>query len=56
MRFWRSQAYQDVSSPSSSSCPSFTHHIVALQFFEFLDKKQGFFLERWGDAPVHSIG
>ena len=24
-------------------------------FFEFLDKKGGFFLERWGDAPVHSI-
>lgn len=25
-------------------------------FFDFLDKKGGFFYERWGDAPVHSIG
>jgi len=24
-------------------------------FFKFLDKKGGFFYERWGDAPVHSI-
>jgi len=24
-------------------------------YFEFLDKKGGFFYERWGDAPVHSI-
>ncbi|OCH94995.1 glycosyltransferase family 15 protein [Obba rivulosa] len=27
-----------------------------MQFFEFLDKKGGFYYERWGDAPVHSIG
>ncbi|KXN72197.1 glycosyltransferase family 15 protein [Conidiobolus coronatus NRRL 28638] len=26
-----------------------------LDFFEYLDKKGGFFYERWGDAPVHSI-
>ncbi|CAG8446637.1 11155_t:CDS:2 [Ambispora gerdemannii] len=26
-----------------------------LKFFEFLDQKGGFFYERWGDAPVHSI-
>lgn len=25
-------------------------------FFDFLDSKGGFFYERWGDAPVHSIG
>lgn len=25
-------------------------------YFEFLDKAGGFFYERWGDAPVHSIG
>ncbi|KAJ6502537.1 glycosyltransferase family 15 protein [Mycena sanguinolenta] len=25
------------------------------QFFEFLDAKGGFYYERWGDAPVHSI-
>lgn len=25
-------------------------------FFEHLDQKGGFFYERWGDAPVHSIG
>lgn len=25
-------------------------------FFEHLDKAGGFFYERWGDAPVHSIG
>ncbi|KXJ95196.1 family 15 glycosyltransferase [Microdochium bolleyi] len=27
-----------------------------LDFFESLDKDGGFFYERWGDAPVHSIG
>ncbi|KAJ3181953.1 alpha 1,2-mannosyltransferase 2.4.1 [Gaertneriomyces sp. JEL0708] len=26
-----------------------------LDFFEFLDREGGFFYERWGDAPVHSI-
>ncbi|CAG8659340.1 15678_t:CDS:2 [Funneliformis caledonium] len=26
-----------------------------MKFFDFLDKKGGFFYERWGDAPVHSI-
>ncbi|KAL0574162.1 hypothetical protein V5O48_007790 [Marasmius crinis-equi] len=26
------------------------------QFFDFLDKKGGFYYERWGDAPVHSMG
>lgn len=25
------------------------------KFFEYLDKAGGFFYERWGDAPVHSI-
>lgn len=25
------------------------------KFFAFLDEKGGFFYERWGDAPVHSI-
>ncbi|CAG8578463.1 2464_t:CDS:2 [Cetraspora pellucida] len=25
------------------------------QYFNYLDKKGGFFYERWGDAPVHSI-
>jgi len=25
-------------------------------FFDFLDEKGGFYYERWGDAPVHSIG
>ncbi|KAJ7727110.1 nucleotide-diphospho-sugar transferase, partial [Mycena metata] len=24
-------------------------------FFAFLDSKGGFYYERWGDAPVHSI-
>ncbi|GAB7362664.1 hypothetical protein MBLNU230_g2973t1 [Neophaeotheca triangularis] len=27
-----------------------------LDFFEQLDQDGGFFYERWGDAPVHSIG
>ena len=53
MDFWRSEPY--------------------MKFFEFLDKKGGFyyevcghqshgaimdltFIQRWGDAPVHSIG
>lgn len=26
-----------------------------LSFFDYLDKAGGFFYERWGDAPVHSI-
>ncbi|GAO52310.1 hypothetical protein G7K_6389-t1 [Saitoella complicata NRRL Y-17804] len=26
------------------------------KYFEYLDKSGGFFYERWGDAPVHSIG
>ncbi|RGB37147.1 Glycosyltransferase Family 15 protein [Rhizophagus diaphanus] len=26
-----------------------------MKFFDFLDRKGGFFYERWGDAPVHSI-
>ncbi|KAK7207796.1 alpha-1,2 mannosyltransferase KTR1 [Myxozyma melibiosi] len=26
------------------------------EFFDFLDQEGGFFYERWGDAPVHSIG
>jgi len=26
------------------------------KYFEFLDAKGGFYYERWGDAPVHSIG
>lgn len=26
-----------------------------MSYFEFLDKEGGFFYERWGDAPVHSI-
>ncbi|KAJ3998143.1 glycosyltransferase family 15 protein [Lentinula boryana] len=25
------------------------------KFFEFLDSKGGFYYERWGDAPIHSI-
>lgn len=27
-----------------------------MDFFNFLDQKGGFYYERWGDAPVHSIG
>ncbi|KAI8362801.1 hypothetical protein BD560DRAFT_484020 [Blakeslea trispora] len=27
-----------------------------LKYFDFLDKQGGFFYERWGDAPVHSLG
>ncbi|THH05742.1 hypothetical protein EW146_g9819 [Bondarzewia mesenterica] len=26
-----------------------------MKFFDFLDSKGGFYYERWGDAPVHSI-
>ena len=26
-----------------------------MDYFEFLDREGGFFYERWGDAPVHSI-
>lgn len=28
---------------------------IYTQFFNFLDSSGGFFYERWGDAPVHSI-
>ncbi|CAN6605034.1 probable mannosyltransferase Ktr2p [Trichomonascus vanleenenianus] len=27
-----------------------------MEFFEHLDKSRGFFYERWGDAPVHTMG
>ncbi|KAJ7235488.1 glycosyltransferase family 15 protein [Mycena rebaudengoi] len=27
-----------------------------MKFFEYLDSKGGFYYERWGDGPVHSIG
>lgn len=27
-----------------------------LKYFDFLDKSGGFYYERWGDAPVHTIG
>jgi len=27
-----------------------------MKYFEFLDQAGGFYYERWGDAPVHSIG
>ncbi|KAJ1827934.1 hypothetical protein LPJ73_008671, partial [Coemansia sp. RSA 2703] len=27
-----------------------------LSYFEYLDRAGGFFYERWGDAPVHSLG
>ncbi len=27
-----------------------------MKFFEHLEKEGGFYYERWGDAPVHSIG
>ncbi|KAK9463972.1 glycolipid 2-alpha-mannosyltransferase-domain-containing protein [Lipomyces oligophaga] len=26
------------------------------QYFDYLDQAGGFFYERWGDAPIHSIG
>ena len=28
---------------------------VYSRYFEHLDRSGGFFYERWGDAPVHSI-
>jgi alpha 1,2-mannosyltransferase len=27
-----------------------------MKFFEHLEQAGGFYYERWGDAPVHSIG
>ncbi|PVF94299.1 putative mannosyltransferase [Serendipita vermifera] len=27
-----------------------------MKYFDFLESKGGFYYERWGDAPVHSIG
>lgn len=27
-----------------------------MKYFEYLDKAGGFYYERWGDAPVHSLG
>jgi alpha 1,2-mannosyltransferase len=26
-----------------------------MAYFEYLDSKGGFYYERWGDAPVHSL-
>ena len=26
------------------------------EYFRYLDQTGGFFYERWGDAPVHSLG
>ena len=26
------------------------------EYFKYLDRTGGFFYERWGDAPVHSLG
>lgn len=34
---------------------SFYRSSAYTKFFEFLDREGGFFYERWGDAPVHSI-
>ncbi|ODV61490.1 glycosyltransferase family 15 protein [Ascoidea rubescens DSM 1968] len=34
---------------------SFWRSDAYLKYFEHLDKAGGFFYERWGDAPVHSI-
>ncbi|KAG0271372.1 alpha 1,2-mannosyltransferase 2.4.1 [Linnemannia exigua] len=34
---------------------SFFRSKAYLDFFQFLDDTGGFFYERWGDAPVHSI-
>ncbi|THH01251.1 hypothetical protein EW026_g1423 [Hermanssonia centrifuga] len=34
----------------------FWRDVPYTKFFEFLDSKGGFYYERWGDAPVHSIG
>lgn len=28
---------------------------VYQEYFDYLDRKGGFYYERWGDAPVHSI-
>ncbi|KAJ2676023.1 hypothetical protein GGI25_003757 [Coemansia spiralis] len=27
-----------------------------MSYFDYLDRAGGFFYERWGDAPVHSLG
>ena len=29
---------------------------IYLKYFEFLDQNNGFWEERWGDAPIHSLG
>lgn len=34
---------------------SFWRSSIYEEYFEYLDKSNGFFYERWGDAPVHSI-
>jgi len=34
---------------------SFFRSLRYSMFFEYLDRSGGFFYERWGDAPVHSI-
>ncbi|KAJ2495837.1 alpha-1,2-mannosyltransferase ktr1 [Coemansia sp. RSA 1972] len=34
---------------------SFYRSVAYQTFFDYLDRAGGFFYERWGDAPVHSI-
>ena len=46
-----------TSGPTSRSAISnWLRSKAYLDFFDTLDKDGGFFYERWGDAPVHSIG
>ncbi|KAI9015903.1 hypothetical protein DFJ74DRAFT_608939 [Hyaloraphidium curvatum] len=35
---------------------SFFRSPAYLSYFDHLDRSGGFFLERWGDAPVHTLG
>ncbi|KAI5962328.1 uncharacterized protein KGF55_003404 [Candida pseudojiufengensis] len=34
----------------------FNNNEIYEEFFKFLDSKGGFYYERWGDAPIHTIG
>ncbi|KAG5456374.1 MAG: glycosyltransferase family 15 protein [Olpidium bornovanus] len=54
--FWRSKAYMDYFGRSEPAPPFCTAAFnTPLSRGDYLDQKGGFFYERWGDAPVHSI-
>jgi hypothetical protein len=53
---WPERADEAVWSNFEIGDLNFWRSEAYMKFFEYLDKAGGFYYERWGDAPVHSIG